>query len=156
MLFVCLGNVCRSPMAQGAFLAAAARCGLECHADSVGTAAYHLGSPPDPRAVAVALAHGVTISDQSARQIARDDYFRFHHIIALDRANLEEIKTRAPRGATARFSMLLDAVDGRQGEPVPDPYYGTEADFQRAWDLITEGVEALTANLLAQNVRVQS
>lgn len=149
VLFVCLGNICRSPMAEGAFRAIVAREGLTCDIDSAGTASYHLGSRPDSRAIAVASAHGVDIGNRMVRQIERDDFYRFHHIIALDRANLEAIRTRAPRDTTARLSMLLDAVDGRAGEPVPDPYYGKDEDFVRVWGVINEGVEALAARLLA-------
>lgn len=155
VLFVCLGNICRSPMAEGAFLSAARRSGLACSADSAGTASYHVGSAPDPRAIAVAHAHGVAINGQLARQIERDDYYRFNHIIALDRANLEGIKARAPRDGTATLSLLLDGVEGRMGEPVPDPYYGTDEDFARVWALINEGVEALVARLLAESVSAQ-
>ena len=143
-------------MAEGAFRAAALEHGPACHVDSAGTASYHLGNAPDPRAVAVAHAHGVTISDQSARQIERDDFYRFDHIIALDRANLEDIKARAPRGATARLSMLLDAVDGRAGEPVPDPYYGTRDDFERVWELIDQGVRAQVLRLLSHGAAVRT
>jgi len=150
VLFVCLGNICRSPMAEGAFRAAAIRGGLACDVDSAGTASYHVGSAPDSRAIAVAHAHGITISGQAARQIERDDFYRFSHIVALDRANLEGVKARAPRDATAHLSMLFDAVEGRAGEAVPDPYYGTEEDFARVWALINEGVEGLVAQLLAK------
>lgn len=155
VLFVCLGNICRSPMAEGAFRAAADRHGLACNVDSAGTASYHTGCPPDPRAIATASAHGVAISTQTARQIERDDFYRFSHIIALDRANLEGIRARAPRDATARLSMLFDAVEGRAGEPVPDPYYGTDEDFARVWALINQGTEALVAQLLTNSPAVQ-
>jgi protein-tyrosine phosphatase len=129
-------------MAEGAFRALAQERGLGCHIDSAGTASYHLGSAPDPRAIAVAARHGVDIAGQAARQIERDDYYRFSHIIALDRANLEGIRARAPRDATSRYALLLDAVEGRKGEPVADPYYGDEAAFEAAWSVITLGVEA--------------
>ena len=73
----------------------------------------------------------------------------------MDRANLEAIKSRAPRGATATLSLLLDAVEGRTGQPVPDPYYGTIADFHQTWDLISEGVEAIAARLSAERLGVR-
>lgn len=152
VLFVCLGNICRSPMAEGAFRAAALRSGLECTVDSAGTASYHIGNPPDSRAIAVARANGVEIGGQSARQIDRDDFYTFSHIIALDRANLEGLRARAPREATAKVALLLDAVDGRRGEAVADPYYGDAADFEAAWQEITQAVEALVARFVKDGV----
>ncbi|PKP86528.1 MAG: phosphotyrosine protein phosphatase [Alphaproteobacteria bacterium HGW-Alphaproteobacteria-16] len=147
VLFVCLGNICRSPMAEGAFRAAAAQSGLDCHVDSAGTASYHIGDPPDPRAIAVARSNGVDIAGLTARQLKADDFYRFTHVIALDRANLEGIKAHAPRDGTATVALLLDAVNGREGEPVPDPYYGDSAAFEAAWQIITEGAQALVRRL---------
>lgn len=152
VLFVCLGNICRSPMAEGAFRAAALRSGLECTVDSAGTASYHLGHPPDPRAIAIARANGVEIAGRSARQIERDDFFRFSHIIALDRANIEALRSRTPRHATAKISLLLDAVEGRRGEPVADPYYGDAAAFEATWRVINHATEALGARFLQHGV----
>lgn len=150
VLFVCLGNICRSPMAEGAFRAAALRSGLECVIDSAGTASYHIGNQPDPRAIAVAAANGVDISGQSARQIEAEDFYRFSHIIALDNANVGGLRARAPREGTARVSLLLDAVEGRRGEQVPDPYHGDTADFEAAWQIINEGVDALLARFISE------
>ncbi|MFO6447125.1 low molecular weight protein-tyrosine-phosphatase [Erythrobacter sp. NE805] len=150
VLFVCLGNICRSPMAEGAFREGARRHGFSCLVDSAGTASYHVGSQPDPRAIAVARRHGVEIAGQSARQIERDDFYRFAHIVALDRANLEGIRARAPRDGSAKLSMLMDAVEGRIGEPVADPYYGDEAAFLTAWETINLGVEAWLARLMRE------
>lgn len=150
VLFVCLGNICRSPMAEGAFRAVAQERGLACLVDSAGTASYHLGHPPDPRAIRVAGRYGIDIAGQSARQVERDDFFRFSHIVALDRANLEGLRAKAPRGGTAQLAMLLDAVDGRRGEPVADPYYGDDATFEAAWQTIAIGVEAWADRLLRE------
>jgi protein-tyrosine phosphatase len=150
VLFVCLGNICRSPMAEGAFRAAAHRSGLDCVVDSAGTASYHLGDAPDPRAIAIARAHGIEIAGQYARQIDAKDFFRFNYIIAMDSANLEGIKARAPRDGTARISMLFDAVPGRGGHSVPDPYHGTADDFASTWATIDEGVAGLLTQLRAE------
>lgn len=150
VLFVCLGNICRSPMAEGAFRAAARERGLACHVDSAGTASYHVGHQPDPRAIAIAGLNGIDIAGQAARQIDRDDFYRFSHIIALDRANLEGVRAKAPRDGTARLAMLLDAVEGRRGEPVADPYYGDAAAFAAAWSLINIGVAAWADHLLQE------
>jgi protein-tyrosine phosphatase len=150
VLFVCLGNICRSPMAEGLFRAAAQERGLLCHIDSAGTASYHTGSQPDPRAIAVAARYGIDIAAQAARQIERDDFYRFTHIIALDRANLEGVRAKAPRDGTARLAMLMDAVEGRRGEPVADPYYGDTAAFETAWQVIGEGTRAWADRLLVE------
>lgn len=137
-------------MAEGAFRAVAQERGLACFVDSAGTASYHLGHRPDARAIAVARLKGIDIAGQLARQIERDDFYRFSHIIALDRANLEGVRAKAPRDGTARLAMLMDAVEGRQGEPVPDPYYGDTAAFESAWSMIQLGVEAWTERLLRE------
>ena len=152
VLFVCLGNICRSPMAEGTFRAAAARHGLECDVDSAGTASYHIGHPPDPRAIATARERGVEIAGQSARQILREDFYRFTHILAMDAANLAGIRAQAPRDATARVGLLMDAVEGREGMAVLDPYYGDAALFAKVWDDIAEGVEALAARFAEEGV----
>lgn len=152
VLFVCLGNICRSPMAEGAFRAAAYQSGIDAIVDSAGTASYHLGDAPDYRAIATARDYGVDISRQSARQIEIKDFHRFDHIIAMDGANLLGIKARAPRDATAKISLLLDAVPEREEQSVPDPYHGTAEDFHSSWALINEGVAALIARLRAEAV----
>ena len=153
VLFVCLGNICRSPMAEGMFRAAAQERGLSCLVDSAGTASYHSDSPPDPRAIAVASRNGIDISGQSARQIERDDFYRFTHIIALDRANLEGVRAKAPRDGTARLAMLMDAVEGRRGEPVADPYYGDTAAFDAAWQMIALGTNAWAERLMNETLQ---
>lgn len=140
-------------MAEGAFRLAAQARGLSVLTDSAGTASYHLGHQPDPRAVAVARSHGIDITGQSARQIERDDFYSFTHIIAMDRANLEALRSKAPRDGTARLAMLLDAVEGRRGEPVADPYYGDAAAFEAAWQVISRGVDAWVEKLLRESVQ---
>ncbi|MEE4199185.1 low molecular weight protein-tyrosine-phosphatase [Erythrobacter sp.] len=147
VLFVCLGNICRSPMAEGAFRKAADAAGLNVHVDSVGTADYHIGEPPDPRAIAEAKKHGVDISAALGRQLDTRDFERFTHIFALDKANLAGIRARAPRTATASISLLMDVVPGREGEPVKDPYYGGETDFADTWAQISIAIDALVEKL---------
>lgn len=142
-------------MAEGAFRDLAQRQGFACLIDSAGTASYHLGSPPDPRAITIAARRGVDIAGQTARQIERDDFYRFSHIVALDRANLEGIRARAPRDGTAQLSMLMDPVVGRNGEPVADPYYGDEAAFDAAWNDIQKGVEAWLVRLMRDAERLK-
>lgn len=147
VLFVCLGNICRSPMAEGAFRHAAQQAGLDCIVDSAGTAAYHVGEAPDPRAIATAQAHGIDISGAVGRQLRVQDFHDFSHIFALDNANMQGIKACAPRHATAKIALLLDMVEGREGEAVPDPYYGSEEGFADCWDTIS-----LAANVLVERL----
>ncbi|MEM6475230.1 MAG: low molecular weight protein-tyrosine-phosphatase [Pseudomonadota bacterium] len=151
VLFVCLGNICRSPMAEGAFREAAESAGLSCTVDSAGTAAYHVGNAPDRRAIATARAHGVDIAHLAARQIAIEDFTAFTHIIALDNANLEGIKAHAPRNTTAQISMMMDAVEGRAGEQVKDPYYGDEEGFEVTWADVSVAAQAWVEKLLAES-----
>lgn len=150
VLLVCLGNICRSPMAEGALREAAEKAGLEIRVDSAGTAAYHIGDPPDPRAVGTAKAHGVNIASLRARQLSDADFETFTHIIALDRANMAGIKAHAPRHGDFDLSLLLDALEGHEGEPVPDPYYGDDEGFEECWQVITKAVDALVAKLSAE------
>ncbi len=152
VLFVCLGNICRSPMAEGAFRAAAIRAGLECDMDSAGTASYHIGQPPDPRAIATARANGVEIGNLIARQITREDFYRFTHIIAMDEANLAGIRAQSPRDATACVALLMDALEDSRGKPVIDPYYGDEALFARVWSEIAAATEALAKRFALEGV----
>lgn len=140
-------------MAEGAFRVAMQHRGLDWIVDSAGTASYHIGSQPDPRAIAIALANGVDITRQSARQITPNDFFRFDHIIALDRANLEGIKAHAPRDGTATISLLLDAAESRAGQSVADPYHGSLDDFAIVWMVISDAVEALVARLMIDNAK---
>ena len=147
VLFVCLGNICRSPLAEGAFRAEAERLGLDVEVDSAGTGDWHAGEPPDRRAQAVAQRHGVDISGLRARRVRAEDFERFDHIIALDRQNLAGLQLIGPPGARARLSLLLDHVEGRQGEPVADPYYGSESHFQATWNDVTEGARGLARML---------
>jgi protein-tyrosine phosphatase len=143
VLFVCLGNICRSPLAEAAFRIEAERLGIDAEADSAGTGAWHVGEPPDRRAQAVAAGHGADIRNLRARQVAQGDFERFDHIVALDRENLAYLQSLRPEGGRARLSLLLDHVPGREGEAVADPYPGGAAHFETAWQDVTEGARAL-------------
>ena len=145
ILFVCLGNICRSPLAEAALRAEAERQGIAVEVESAGTGDWHAGDPPDPRARAVARRNGVDIGHLRARQVTPEDFSRFTHVIALDHENLRVLEARRPATATARLSLLLDHVAGRQGEAVTDPYYGDEAGFDQTWADVTEGARALLA-----------
>ena len=147
VLFVCLGNICRSPLSEAAFRIEAARIGLEAEADSAGTGGWHRGEPPDRRAIAAARRNGADISGLRARQVQSKDFERFDHILALDGDNLAELLALRPAGSRARLSLLLDHVPGREGEGVADPYYGDDNDFDITWRDVTEGVRGLTDEL---------
>jgi protein-tyrosine phosphatase len=129
VLFVCLGNICRSPLAEGAFRQQSVAAGLEVEIDSAGTGGWHAGNPPDPRARLAAREAGFDISDLRARQLVQADFDHFDHILAMDAQNLADIRAFQPTGSRARISLLLDHVPGREGASIADPYYGGEEDF---------------------------
>ncbi len=136
-------------MAEGAFRKAAQEAGLECKVDSAGTAAYHVGEPPDPRAFAAARKHGVDLSGALGRQIAVEDFERFTHIVAMDKANIAGLTGRAPSSAVQKVSLLMDFVPGQEGEAVADPYYGDQSDFDACWEQIDNAVIHVVQNILA-------
>ena len=152
VLFVCLGNICRSPLAEAAFRLAADMAGLDAIADSAGTGDWHVGEPPDPRACATARHHGCQITHYAARQVESADFSRFTHIYALDHANLAALTDIAPPGHTAELSLLLDVVAGREGQGVADPYFGDAAGFEVTWADVTLAAEALVAKLIGEPV----
>jgi len=147
VLFVCLGNICRSPLAEAAFRAEAERIGLDAAADSAGTGDWHRGQPPDRRAIAAARRNGVDISGLRARQVTRGDFDRFDQIVALDEENLADLERLRPEGSQARLSLLLDHVAGREGQAVADPYYGGDSHFDVTWNDVTEGARGLARAL---------
>lgn len=145
ILFVCLGNICRSPMAEGALRAEAARLGLELIVDSAGTGDWHVGQAPDARAQRTARRHGVEIGGLRARQVTAADFHRFDHIIALDHRNLTDLERLRPDDGTATLSLLLDHVPGRRGQAVTDPWFGDEAGFDVTWAEVTAAARGLVA-----------
>ena len=145
VLFVCLGNICRSPLAEAALRREADQRGLNLMVDSAGTGDWHVGKPPDHRAVAVARKNGVDISPLRARQVTPDDFQRFDHIVALDAENLANLERMRPPGSVAELSLLLDHVEGREGEPVADPYHGAASHFDMTWADVVAGAKGLAA-----------
>lgn len=147
ILFVCLGNICRSPLAEAALRDEARRRRLDLIIDSAGTGNWHAGEPPDPRAIATAAHNGVDITALRARQVTRGDFTRFDHIVALDHDNLKNLRRLAPADATAELSLLLDHVPGREGQPVADPWFGDEAGFDVTWTEVTAAARELADRL---------
>jgi len=145
ILFVCLGNICRSPIADGILRSLAA--GTDIEVDSAGTGDWHIGEQPDARAISVAASHGVDITGLRARQIRASDFAEFDHIVALDRSNLRNIRKMQPAASGATLSLLLDHVPGRAGQDVADPYTGGAEAFETAWRDIHAGVSGLLAGI---------
>ncbi len=146
ILFLCLGNICRSPLAEGAARAAFARAGIDATLDSAGTGDWHIGDPPDRRAQAEALRRGVDISALRGRQLRRADFYDFDLILAADATNLRDARAIRPADATAELKLMLDLLSGRRGEGVTDPYYGADDGFAATWD----DVDAVAAALVAE------
>ena len=147
VLFVCLGNICRSPMAEAAFRREAELRGLLCQVDSAGTGSWHVGNPPDPRAQAETLRHGIDISGYRARQAEPADFLSFTHIYALDRDNLADLRRIAPAGSIAELTLLLDHVPGLEGRAVADPYFGGAEGFSETWRQVSLAARALADKL---------
>ncbi len=126
---------------------AAEGAGLDVEIDSAGTAAYHVGSPPDDRAQASALRNGADISGLRGRQAVEGDFRRFTHIFALDGSNLADLRQLAPPDATAELGLLMDFVPGFEGRAVADPYYGDSAGFDVTWSEVSSAAKALVAKL---------
>jgi protein-tyrosine phosphatase len=149
VLFVCLGNICRSPLAEGALRAEAARLGLDLIVDSAGTGNWHAGEPPDERAQRTALRNGVDISALRARQVRAADFHRFTHVIALDAQNLADLRRLTPSDGVAELSLLLDHVPGREGQDVADPWFGDEDGFADTWAEVAAAARTLAARFRA-------
>jgi protein-tyrosine phosphatase len=149
ILFVCLGNICRSPTVEGVARALAQREAphLELQFDSAGTADYHIGKTPDARSIKAALARGYDLSELRARQISADDFRRFDLLLAMDEDNLAGMRRLAPRGLAQRAQLFLGFAPHTGYRSVPDPYYGEAAGFDTVLDLAEHGVRGLLRSL---------
>lgn len=150
VLFVCLGNICRSPLAEGIFRRLAVEEGVEVDIDSAGTGDWHLGHAPDPRAQAVAEKNGLDITNLRARLVTPDDFERFDHIVAMDASNLANLEAMRPEGSTAQLGRLLDYAAGVDASDVPDPYQGGPEGFDETYRLVEAGAQGLLDRLKRQ------
>ncbi len=141
VLFVCMGNICRSPTAEGVFrkLHQKLAPGLRINTDSAGTHAYHVGEPPDARSILAAQLHGIDISEHRGRVISLRDFAEFDYILAMDRANLRRLQVMQPHGSRAQVHLLLVFANDADSDEVPDPYYGGSAGFERILELVERG-----------------
>jgi len=145
VLFVCLGNICRSPSAEGVFRKLVEDAGLS-HSfgiDSAGTGSWHVGKAPDRRAQAVAQQRGIDITRYRARQIIPQDFTAFDYLIAMDQQNLADLNQSRPRSSQSSIQLLLDFGEAMTDREVPDPYYGSTVDFELMFDLIEQGAAGL-------------
>jgi protein-tyrosine phosphatase len=150
VLMVCMGNICRSPTAEGVLRERLQREGLGelIQVDSAGTTGMHRGSPPDARAVAHAARRGIDIARQRARALADNDFARFDLLLAMDHDNLDELRRRCPPDRHERLQLLLAFAPPGGGQlEVPDPYYGPPAGFEQVLDLVESAIDGLVAEL---------
>jgi protein-tyrosine phosphatase len=149
VLFVCLGNICRSPTAEGVFrhLLAQEAPDLQVEVDSAGTAGYHIGHPPDLRSQRAAHARGIDLSGLRARQVTAEDFLQFDLILAMDRDNLGELEAMRPAGSRARVRLFLDYAPELGRTEVPDPYYGDAGGFEEVLNLCAAASRGLIAAL---------
>ncbi|MGI9220979.1 MAG: low molecular weight protein-tyrosine-phosphatase [Woeseiaceae bacterium] len=144
VLFVCMGNICRSPTAEGVFRSYVEKSGLQdtVKIDSAGTHAYHSGEPSDSRAIAAAARRGFSLSEIRARRIEDEDFETFDYVIAMDIENLENLRARAGEQFQSKVSLFLEFSSADEIE-VPDPYYGGDAGFERVLDLVEDASRGL-------------
>ncbi len=149
VLFVCMGNICRSPLAEGSFTRLLADRDLSnsIQADSAATHSYHIGEPPDPRGITTAAGRGIDISAQRARQVRARDFEEFDYVLAMDRDNFASLEILCPPGLEDRLFLFLDFASEADAREVPDPYYGGRDGFDHVLDLVQGGAEGLLGDI---------
>ncbi len=153
VLFVCMGNICRSPTADAVFKHTVQKAGLESEifVDSAGTHAYHVGDPPDRRAQNSAIKRGYQMHDLRARKVVADDFVRFHYILAMDNENLALLQQRCPEQYSDKLDLLMRYSDGKYAnQEVDDPYFGGEQGFEMVLDMIEEASWGLLTHICDQ------
>ncbi|MBZ9671380.1 low molecular weight protein-tyrosine-phosphatase [Mesorhizobium sp. ES1-3] len=151
ILLVCLGNICRSPLAEGVLRAVLSErgCGGDVVLDSAATSGWEVGSAPDSRSIAIASRHGIDISRQRARKIMPEDFHRFDLILGMDRSNVADLKALAPTAVRDRIHLFLEFAEGKPLD-VADPYYEDREAFASVYRMIREASEALATRLAAR------
>jgi protein-tyrosine phosphatase len=145
VLFVCMGNICRSPTAEAVFRHYVAQAGLaeKIQIDSAGTHDYHIGEAPDARTQSAARQRGYDMSSLRGRQVAAEDFGRFDYVLAMDEANLSILQRLRPREAKSHLGLFLEFAERHTEREVPDPYYGGAEGFERVLDLVEDAAEGL-------------
>nr|WP_136251978.1 low molecular weight protein-tyrosine-phosphatase [Ningiella ruwaisensis] len=146
VLFVCLGNICRSPTAEGVFRDKAEKSGVSVRIDSAGTGGYHIGAPPDKRSQQVARSRGYDLSLIKCRKVAESDFEEFDYIVAMDHQNVSDLKRKCPEELHHKISLFLSHCES-EFEEVPDPYYAGLKGFELVLDLIEEASDGLLLKL---------
>jgi protein-tyrosine phosphatase len=148
ILMVCLGNICRSPLAEGILQAKLNNKGFDIKVDSAGTGGWHVGQGPDHRAVAIANKYGIDISQQQARQFSSNDFEDFDIIYAMDGSNLSDIVSLANSNEDIeKVRLILNEINPEENRPVPDPYYGIDDGFEKVYQLLDEACEMITKKI---------
>ncbi len=152
VLFVCMGNICRSPTAEGVFTQVLERHALQDRVvvDSAGTHGYHVGHPPDTRAMQVARTRGIDLSVQRSRRVTVEDFDRFDYVLAMDEHNLGDLDALRPAAFSGHLGLLMDFAEAPAQRSVPDPYYGGDSGFVRVFDMIEEASEGLVTVIRRQ------
>ena len=156
VLFICMGNICRSPTAHGVFEALVKREGLadRIEVDSAGTHSYHANKAPDPRSQKTALNRGLDISDQRARKAESNDFIQYDYVLAMDQDNYHALCAICPEGMENKLELLMDyAPDSRMRE-VPDPYSGGSQGFEKVFDMVEAAAEGLLEDIRTQHLNL--
>ena len=158
VLFVCMGNICRSPTAEGVFSKLVEERGLEdrVRVDSAGTHAYHVGEPPDARSARAATERGIDLSHQRARRVTVQDFHQFDYVLAMDSDNFNHLAAMCPEGHEFKLRLFLSFAPHLEIRDVPLPYYGGATGFERVLDMVEEAARGLLEDVeanLAQTVR---